>query len=160
MGVRLRALLRARFGAPARTRAAAALALAARGERSAEGALLVALDDPADGVQLAAARALAVLGGTRAARELRVRARVEADVTRRGVLLAASSAAASSVAPELYAHGVRPLVVCVHGAPPAARPELDVSLPDGRTLRVRSAADGTTFIPDVPDQELSVMLVP
>lgn len=158
--LRLRLFLREMLRAeqPTRTRAWAALALARLGDRAARAALDDALDDASPRLRLAAAHALASLGGPAAARALVVRARVESEPKLREALreAAASDGAALPLAPK----GALAIEARIRAASPRApRALFDVLLPDGRWLRMRALPEGELIVPDLPAGEADVRAV-
>jgi hypothetical protein len=135
---------------PPRTRAGAALALAALGDRTALPALRAALSDASTRVRLAAARALGQLGGDEAAQVVRDRARIERDEL---VRAAALEVAAAGGEPLARAAGTRVLEVIVGdlGAGGSARAPFDVQLPDGRWLLLCPTRRGELIAADLPE---------
>ncbi len=137
----------------ARVRAGAARALAVSGDREAWRALVFALDDAAPEVRLAAATALADLGVAEAAPGVLARWRVEEDPRVAPALLAAAGSGRSRVPPERGAAGgseaVRVRIVAVSGESQRGVP-VEVVLPDGRWLRIRTLPSGELILVDLP----------
>ena len=150
-----------------RVRVGAAHALGALHDARAWPVLAAALDDPAARVRLAAARALAAIGGAPAAQALRVQARIERDPLVRAAALdgaAPALPAVSGTAPALRGGAATPLVlearVRTEAAEAHERPLLDVLLDDGRWLRMRTLPAGELILEDLPAGQADVRAVP
>jgi hypothetical protein len=105
-------------------------------------------------VRLAAARALAAIGGAQAAQALRVQARVERDPLVRAAALGETTPAVPA-APLVLEARVR-----TEAAPTHERPLLDVLLDDGRWLRMRTLPAGELILEDLPAGQADVRAVP
>jgi len=149
----LRLALRRDGRRPARTRAAAALALGHSADPSAHTPLLMALDDPDDRIRLAAARALSQLGGRGLDADLAPAARVERSAAVHDALREAIERA-GGVEPSGASTGARrpgELLEVRAGvqAPGGGEVLLDVRTVDGRWRRVRSGGQGELILPDL-----------
>lgn len=151
---RLRETLRARLrAADPRVRAGAAWALAESGDTEAWRALAERLDDSVAEVRLSAARALGVLAAPASLDALAARARVENDPRVRTALSDAIRACrgASAGPPRSFAVAgdeifrMRVAVAEVHRTL-----LVDVVLPDGRWLRMRTLPTGELFLTGLP----------
>jgi hypothetical protein len=144
----------------ARERAGAALALGMMRDRRGRSSLLAALRDVASAVRVASARSLAVVGDRSAAERLAALARVEADPAVRSALQSASARLRrprvdpAPAGPLLQ--GVEVLQLQLSGS--GAR-LLDVGLPDGRLLRVRTAETGELTLADLPKGAADIRIV-
>jgi HEAT repeat protein len=157
----LRVRLRRALSSPdaLRLRVAAALALGQLGDTAARPALEAALADPSARLRLAAVRALAALGGRSSALALTAHARVERDgLVRREAL---HGAALGGVPAPLFARGELALEVRLREERPPGqqRPLVDVWLPDGRWLRLRTLPGGELLVPDLAPGQADVRAV-
>jgi hypothetical protein len=75
-------------------------------------------------------------------------------------LLEASYAAQRPVVPDVLATGNEVLTARLVSDADASRPVVDVTLPDGRTLRARCQENAEIWLPSLPNAELSVRLAP
>lgn len=146
----------------ARTRAGAARAIAIAGERGAWRALVARLDDAAPEVRRAAARALEVLRVPEARAAIAARARIEEDAAVRDALGDAASAHERRPLGGFDAVGdqvLRLRIVAAAGETERGVP-VDLVLPDGRWLRMRTLPTGELVLPDLPagDADLRVRL--
>jgi HEAT repeat protein len=144
------ALRRALHASEPRVRVGAAWALAVSGDRSAFRALGVALDDREPEVRHAVARALAILREPLARPLLEARARIEEDPIVREALVDALELdrrfpAAGLRGNETLRVRIRTTSGRAHGPVP-----VDVVLPDGRYLRLRTLASGELILVDLP----------
>ena len=141
----------------ARTRAGAARALAVAGDRDAWRALLRRVEtDVATEVRRAAARALNVLAPESARDALEAVGRVEEDGAIRRALREATRTRRRAEAFELRGrHVLRVRVVAAEGETEGGIP-VEVVLPDGRWLRLRSLPSGEVFLADLPSGDADV----
>ncbi len=147
-GRRLREMMRA---PDARTRACAVWGIAAMGEASAWRALMRRLTREDETiVRRAAARALARLAPSEAAPTLARRARVEADDEVRRWLLRSASGASPST------RGRQVLRFRVVTATPNERVPVDITLHDGRWLRMHTLPTGELFLAGLPESSANV----
>ncbi|MFW6050583.1 MAG: HEAT repeat domain-containing protein, partial [Myxococcota bacterium] len=120
-------------------------------DRPAWRALAERLDDPAPEVRRAAARALEVLSEPASRAALATRWRVEDDPWVRGALRDASRATRDAPAPGGFAlRGDQVLRMRVAAAEAHHRMRVDVVLPDGRWLRLRTLPSGELLWPGLP----------
>jgi len=153
LGAAFRRALRA---ADVRLRTGAAWALARTGDRAAHRPLAVALDDAAPEVRHAAARALSALSAARASRAIDRRLRVEEDEVVAQALRDALSTRRPFPARGLSGDQVLRVRIVVGAGVVDSRIPVDVVLPDGRFLRMRTLASGELLLVDLPSGSADV----
>jgi HEAT repeat protein len=139
-----------------RLRTGAAWALAQSGDRSAHRALAVALDDVAPEVRHAAARALSALGADASREGIERRLRVEEDEIVAQALRDALTMGRPFPARGLPGDQVLRVRVVTGTAILDSRIPVDVVLPDGRFLRMRTLSSGELLIVDLPSGSADV----
>jgi hypothetical protein len=139
-----------------RLRAGAAWALASSGDRTAHRALSVALDDVAPEVRHAAARALSALGAEASRDAIERRLRVEEDEIVAQALRDAVTMGRPFPARGLHGDQVLRVRVVIGTAISDSRIPVDVVLPDGRFLRMRTLSSGELLIVDLPSGSADV----
>ncbi len=156
----LRRSLRSRGTAHARTRAAAALALARMDRGRAFSVLSAALSDASGPVRMSVIRALGSLGGSDALSVLLAHARVEPADNVRSLALSAARTLRKKGSLPLYLRGSSELELQIRPASGTrlGRLLVDVILPDGRWLRLRTLEGGELIVPGLPHGHVDVRI--
>ncbi|MBW2460818.1 MAG: HEAT repeat domain-containing protein [Deltaproteobacteria bacterium] len=145
-----RALRRALRSPDPRVRTGAAWALARAGDTGARRALAAALDDPAQEVRHGAARALSSLGAGNVAAAVMRRYRVEEDEHVAQALLDVVRTRRAFPAHGLLGDQVLRIRIVPSGGIMSGGIPVDVVLPDGRYLRMRTLSTGELLLVDLP----------